>query len=104
MRLNGIEAEPGTVMGLHFREKRLLIVDEEFHFHPMILRFNSEDELIPKREPRSVAEHHLIPRKMTPYGLVRQYTPNPRQPVKIEFDMPKLGNRAMRRAFNNRKK
>lgn len=98
MRLNGIQAEPGTVIGLHAREKKLLIVTEVDQ-SGVELRFNVGDEQLSKREPRSVAEHDMIPKKLTPCGLVRQYKPTPMSPVKIEMAMPKLGNRAMRRAF-----
>ena len=81
MRLNGIHAEPGTIVGVHYRTKRLLTAisnDDE----GMVVRYSTAEEVSAEKfrhEPRSVTEHMAIPRRMSPYGLIRQYAPTPRK-------------------------
>lgn len=90
MRLNGIQAEPGTVIGVHYRNKNFLTVVGEDD-GGVVVRHSTEDEVRPqsfKHEPRSVTEHHGIKRRMSPYGLIRQFKPTPVKAVKLEIELP----------------
>jgi len=88
--------EPGTIIGIDFRTKRFLAVYES---HTM--RFARAEEVTPeafRHAPRSVTEHHAIPKRLTPYGMVRQYAPRPMRAVRMEMPLPGPAyNRAMRR-------
>lgn len=96
MRLNGIHADPGTIVGVHFRTKRLLTVvsnDDE----GVVVRYATAEEVTAERfkhEPRSVAEHRAIARRMSPYGLIRQYAPQPRPVVEYRPTEIVLGDRS----------
>lgn len=78
-RLNGMWSPPGTVIGYHKREMRFLAVADERAYHLengcVLLRWATQTEIdqLKFKEPRSVAEHHAIPRRLTPYGLARVY-------------------------------
>jgi hypothetical protein len=83
MRLNGIKAEPGTLIGMDYKSLRFVVVDSvdySFGFE-MNLRFATAEEVNPEvlrfKNPRSVAEHRCIKRTQTPYGLVRRFKPMP---------------------------
>lgn len=118
MRLNGIHAEPGTVIGVDFRTKNFLVVDENDQYEVttfgdpepkfingrgMQLRFATEEESRPqafKHEPRSVTEHRGTKRRMSVYGLIRQFHPTPTKAVKIEIPVaqpPRRVRRALER-------
>lgn len=105
MRLNGIYAEPGTIIGIDFRSKRFLAVDfvESYSMDPeCVLRFATAEEVRPqsfKHEPRSVVEHQGIPRRASVYGIIRQFRPTPVKAVKIEIPFSQSGpSRRIRRA------
>lgn len=96
MRLNGIQAEPGTVIGYSIKDQRFLSVESsgedvtsiygELESRPFVtLRFSTPEELtaIGTRAPRSVTEHYGIPSRMTPYGPVKMYGPRPRVKPKV---------------------
>lgn len=85
VKLNGIEAEPGTFMGFMERKgvKVGLIVDNS---HPEVDHHGDWHDVLYLRpakqgevdqatmpDPRSVAEHDALPRYRTPYGLARIY-------------------------------
>lgn len=79
MRLNGISAEPGTIIGVDFRSKRLLTMVGEDD-GGMVIRYSTAEEVTPdnfQRVPRSVTEHRAIPRRMSAYGLIRPFKPQP---------------------------
>lgn len=86
MRLNGIYAWPGTVIGVEFHSGRFVSVDASTGALPdaeekwVRLRFSTGEELsaIGTREPRSVCEHEGIPLRMTPYGPAKIFGPRPR--------------------------
>lgn len=110
VHLNNIHAEPGTLIGIDFRTKRMLVVEEsrvevDHHgdWHDVVyLREATPEEMTPEsrfREPRSVAEHRILRRRMSPYGLIRQFKPRPTKVVKIEFPTAPNLNRKMRRAL-----
>lgn len=83
MKLNGIVAPEGTVIGLDYHSGRFVAV-ESYDFMPpaatVNLRFATPEELsaIGTREPRSVCEHDGIPLRITPYGPARLFGPRPR--------------------------
>lgn len=88
MRLNGIQAEPGTVIGFSIRDQRFLTVDKvdvAGHGNGCELRYSTPEELtaIGTREPQTVTEHYGIPSRMTPYGPVKMYGPRPRVKPKV---------------------
>ena len=100
MRLNGIQAEPGTIVGTHFRTKRALIsvsVDDD----GTVVRFARDDEVTSNalmHSPRNVAEHTAITKRLTPYGLVRRFQPQRMRAVRIEVPRNSSGaNREARR-------
>lgn len=78
MRLNGIHAAPGTVIGIETRTERFLAIDH-YEGDTAILRYATSIELtaIGTREPRSVTEHLGIPQRMTPFGPARMFGPRP---------------------------
>lgn len=41
-----------------------------------------------KLEPKTVREHEAIPRRMSPYGLIRKFTPSPTVRAKVEIPLP----------------
>jgi hypothetical protein len=103
MRLNGIVAEPGTIIGLDTVHQRFLAVADEH----MNLRFATAEEVTPRafmHEPRSMAEHLAIQKRVSPYGMVRRFKPVPVTPVKIEFKRDNVLplNRATRRKYGMR--
>lgn len=78
-RLNGIQAEPGTMLGLDGETLRFTAVAAE-DSEGCTIRYATPEETKPqafKHAPRSVAEHHAIPRRMSPYGFIRRFTPTP---------------------------
>lgn len=82
MRLNGIHAEPRTLIGLSKRHGFLIVVSEDDA--GVVVRKAREDEIQPRyAEPRSIAEHRALPRRVTPYGLVRQFTPSPHKAPEV---------------------
>lgn len=89
MKLHGICAPEGTIIGVDFHSGRVVAVESHDFTTPAItmnLRFATGDELaaIGTREPRSVCEHEGIPLRMTPYGPARLFGPRPRvKPRKI---------------------
>jgi len=72
-RLNGIKAEPGTVLAMSAKEMDFLVV-HSVDDHGVVVRRATPDEMTAMQfgEPRSVVEHRAIPRVLTPYGLVRK--------------------------------
>jgi len=100
MRLNGIVAEPGTVIGYHQRTKRFLTIDK-VDKNDCELRYSTPEELtaIGTREPRSVTEHFAIPLRMTPFGPARMFGPRPK--VKPQVVTKKQAKRFVQE-FNNR--
>lgn len=105
MRLNGITAKPGTIIGIDFRSKRFLAVagdGPKGAQGTLPLRFAYSDEVRPqsfKHEPRSIAEHQGIPRRASVYGMIRQFKPTPTKVVKIELPMGQNLSRRTRRAI-----
>jgi hypothetical protein len=84
-RLNGIKAEPGTVLAMSNRELDFMAVDSCGN-HGVVVRRATPDEMTAMQygEPRSIAEHHAIPRVPSVYGLVRKIqhpspTPQPQE-------------------------
>lgn len=82
MKLHGIAAPFGTVIGIDYHSGRFVVPDNYDFGTPattMNLRFATGDELsaIGTREPRSVTEHRGIPQRMTPYGPARIFGPRP---------------------------
>lgn len=99
MRLNGIWPEVGTIVGIHAGSQRLLTAVGHDDGGTLV-RYSTAEEVTPEqfmREPQSVVEHRAIRRRMSPYGLVRQFKPTPRTRVEIELPVPQIGNRKMRR-------
>jgi hypothetical protein len=79
MRLNGIHVEPGTIIGVHFRTKRMLAVEcaDELGVD---VRYATAEEVSAEKfnhDPRSVVEHRAIPKILTPFGMGRVYKPTP---------------------------
>lgn len=75
MRLNGVKAEPGTIIGMEKESFRFVAVDN-VDIEGVELRYAKAEEVTREafnHEPRSVAEHYAIPRRMSPYGLIRQF-------------------------------
>lgn len=107
-RLNGIKAEPGTVLAVSLRTMEFLAVDS-CDDHGVVVRHASPEDMTQMQygEPRSNAEYHAIQRVSTPYGLVRKIRyPQPMRRVKVEvpFMAPPSGkltipNRETRRAM-----
>jgi hypothetical protein len=103
MRLNGITAEPGTIIGLDTIHQRFLAIADEH----MNLRFATAQEATSNafmHDPRSVVEHLGIPLKPSPYGMVRRFKPVPVTSVKLELLRPNVlpFNRATRRKYGLR--
>lgn len=114
MRLNGIHAKPGTIIGIDHRSKRFLAVDsidrieittwgdlspKYINGRGIELRFATAEEVRSqsfKHEPRSVVEHRAIPRRMSVYGLIRQFHPTPVKAVKIEVPIQRVPRRIRR--------
>ena len=84
MRLNGVKAEVGTVIGYHKEAQRFLTV-YSVDSDGCDLRFSTSEELtaIGTREPRSVTEHLGVPLRMTSYGPARMFGPRPRVKPKV---------------------
>jgi hypothetical protein len=85
MKLNGIHAAPGTVIGVDMRSLRFVVADvcslDEMESGSLPLCYATAEQISFQalmREPRSVAEHHGIRRTSSSYGLVRQFKPSPR--------------------------
>lgn len=82
MKLHGICAAEGTIIGVDFHSGRFVAVQDHDFMTPattMNLRFATSAELaaIGTREPRSVTEHLGIPLRITPYGPARMFGPRP---------------------------
>lgn len=88
-RLNGVSGEPGTIIGYHKRTEKFICFHKQDEYGCTI-RYATSREVAAIGtnsgiEPRSVTEHYGIARRMTPYGLVRQWgkpikpTPYPRK-------------------------
>jgi hypothetical protein len=94
MRLNGVYAEPGTLIGMHQRDFRPIIVSHVSKPHipqSVLIDYATNEDVIVRHEPpRSVAEHHAIPRRMSPYGLIRQYAPVPLPRVEYPSALPSM--------------
>lgn len=90
MRLNGVYAPPGTVIGIHFRDQRFLVADvcdtSDLQTRTLPLRWARADEVAPHvlrhREPNSVTEHQALATVSTPYGRAKVIGVDP-TPVEI---------------------
>lgn len=82
-RLNGISAEPGTIIGIEQSSLRFIAVDSRHwapfsttYTHYVYLRYATAEESLREafmHEPRSIVEHKGIRKIQTPFGLGRVF-------------------------------
>lgn len=91
MRLNGVHAPVGTLLGgaTKYSKIQVLVTVVENDERGVVVRRATDEELRPEafqHAPNSLSEHHAIPLRQSPYGLIRQFGPREKTPVKIVFD------------------
>ena len=85
--MNGIYAEPGTIIGIEINSLRFLAIESVNWFDLSVnVRYARVEESLREsfmHEPRSIVEHKGIRKIQTPFGLARVYKPAPKKRLRL---------------------
>lgn len=86
MRLNGVFAPEGTLLGIF--PNFVTVVSNDYR--GVEVRKATVDEMSTRRTeaPNSITEHRMIPRRMSPYGLIRQFNQPAAVPTQTKIEIP----------------